>query len=511
MADVKTLTINNVTYNIKDETARTSLASVVHKTGDETIAGVKTFSNVIQTTAPAADSNDSSVPTTKWVRDNLTNDYASSDLDNLTSEGKNTAEWSSNFSGGIIDNPNNIKYTFNNGVFTLLKGSKVYVPNGPGVFTEVVTTVDQSITPSLALDCWLFVDLNGSITNAWYNDGSWIYSGSSFPTGTGHGVTWYDTVNNRIRSTFDDGANWSANFSFPICRLKTTHTGTWDSIGDIFDGIVWIGSHVALLPGLKISLPNGRNDDGTCNNENYTVSQIVLSDLYSRGSDWLYIQLSGSTLYVGGWWTERAYVNYNSKAPTTNDWMLLWDERRNQFFRSDNGQPYRPEKIAIIGRYRRNSNTQYMPRAWEIRRAYKPLDRFDLLQMLDLMYPVGSIYLEANNTGMCPLQSVMQGTKWELVSSGNALWTGNGSNATSTINAGLPNLSGFCGSNGSWTEADGTLFQVTSQGTESHGWDGKRTTRCRFTFNAHNQNNIYGNSSTVQPPAYVVNVWRRTQ
>ena len=31
----------------------------------------------------------------------------------------------------------------------------------------------------------------------------------------------------------------------------------------------------------------------------------------------------------------------------------------------------------------------------------------------------------------------------------------------------------------------------------------------RITFNASNSNNIYGKSTTVQPPVYVTNIWRR--
>ena len=35
-------------------------------------------------------------------------------------------------------------------------------------------------------------------------------------------------------------------------------------------------------------------------------------------------------------------------------------------------------------------------------------------------------------------------------------------------------------------------------------------TKPKFTFDASRSSSIYGKSSTVQPPAYIVNVWRRT-
>ena len=51
--------------------------------------------------------------------------------------------------------------------------------------------------------------------------------------------------------------------------------------------------------------------------------------------------------------------------------------------------------------------------------------------MCATLYPVGSIYITANNS--CPMASVITNSKWELVGTGRALWCGNGSNASSTL------------------------------------------------------------------------------
>lgn len=70
------------------------------------------------------------------------------------------------------------------------------------------------------------------------------------------------------------------------------------------------------------------------------------------------------------------------------------------------------------------------------------------------------------------------------------------------VEAELPNLKGYLGSNGTWSQVDGTLFTQSSQGNESHGWDGSSTTRARFTMDASQYNSIYKDSATtVQPPA----------
>ena len=132
--------------------------------------------------------------------------------------------------------------------------------------------------------------------------------------------------------------------------------------------------------------------------------------------------------------------------------------------------------------------------------------------VLGQIYPVGSVYIGTQNT--CPMASLITGSTWTLVSSGKALWTGTGSNGNSTINAGLPNITGKYGHQclinwGTGTES-GALYTGTggSSAQNAGGSDGGNTQT--IAFDASKSNNIYGKSNTVQPPAYVVNVWRRT-
>lgn len=132
--------------------------------------------------------------------------------------------------------------------------------------------------------------------------------------------------------------------------------------------------------------------------------------------------------------------------------------------------------------------------------------------VLGTIYPVGSVYIGTQNT--CPMASLISGSTWTLVSSGKALWTGTGSNGNSTIAAGLPNIKGEmsaqCMMNYFGKYESGALYQGSSASgiQTAGGTDGN----CPYTvaLDASKYNNIYGKSNTVQPPAYVVNVWRRT-
>lgn len=136
-----------------------------------------------------------------------------------------------------------------------------------------------------------------------------------------------------------------------------------------------------------------------------------------------------------------------------------------------------------------------------------------LLGLLETIYPVGSVYLSTNST--CPLASLF-GT-WTLVSSGKALWTGTGSNGNTTIAAGLPNVTG---------NIDNNIGRASSTASETwYGSLSRRTTSSKIAgyyssataygvfigLDASKSSSIYNSSNTtVQPPAYVVNVWRRT-
>lgn len=130
--------------------------------------------------------------------------------------------------------------------------------------------------------------------------------------------------------------------------------------------------------------------------------------------------------------------------------------------------------------------------------------------MLNAIWPVGSTYIGTQNT--CPMAVLIPNSTWVLVAQDRALWGGNGSNANTTIAAGLPNITGsfattFIGNQntGVYSGAFTSTKYNPGQGASSNGsWSGY------YNFNASLSSSVYGNSSTVQPPAYIVNVWRRT-
>ena len=140
--------------------------------------------------------------------------------------------------------------------------------------------------------------------------------------------------------------------------------------------------------------------------------------------------------------------------------------------------------------------------------------------VVDLIYPVGSIYISVNNTS----PATLFGGTWQQVAEGRTLFgagtLGNNTyTAGDTVNAGLPNLSGDMGltlsdynlgntSYGNYVTGAFKYREIsgTNQNLSSGSYDAQRV----VSMDASQQNSIYGGSDTVQPPAFVVYIWKRT-
>ena len=146
---------------------------------------------------------------------------------------------------------------------------------------------------------------------------------------------------------------------------------------------------------------------------------------------------------------------------------------------------------------------------------YNIIDDTDVtLTLLNALYPVGAIYI--GTCASCPLQVLGVGT-WQLVSAGRVLQgVGTGQTAGDTVEAGLPNVTGEFYGRGltrtnTYSTSSGALSHVADNtyGLGSDSYVGASSAQSKIVLDASNSNSIYGNSTTVQPPAYIVNIWER--
>lgn len=149
----------------------------------------------------------------------------------------------------------------------------------------------------------------------------------------------------------------------------------------------------------------------------------------------------------------------------------------------------------------------------------KKWDLTQLPSVIDMFYPVGTVYMSADKTKTkADFPFTAYGT-WEEVPANLCLQTGTASEAGTQRNAGLPNITGrrvaswgggdYPGRGyvtGCFKQDTDTSCSPTING-ESWNGDGNGT---GFAFDASLSNSIYGKSNTVQPPAYIVRAWIRT-
>ena len=127
-----------------------------------------------------------------------------------------------------------------------------------------------------------------------------------------------------------------------------------------------------------------------------------------------------------------------------------------------------------------------------------------VISVLEQIYPVGAIFIGTTST--CPMSAIF-GT-WVLVAQDRCLQGASANHLpNTTIAASLPNIEGKWGGNELSENPTATgAFSKYKGGNPPASGEG---TNYKIQFNAYDSSTIYS-GATVQPPAYVVNVWRRT-
>lgn len=240
--------------------------------------------------------------------------------------------------------PQDINLELVNGTLTLKAGSKVYVPNGVGVFDEVVVESD--------------VQLLASLTSTYFTEQyTWCYNPTlnkiqggitSFQTASGtfnnaEYCMFYDTANNIIKYTSNTGASWEEGYSLPFVITQLQHGTGITSIDQIFNGFGYIGNTIFVLPGVEGIIPNGFNEDGSIKNIHCQIEEVQTKQTISGWNNHWYVHLMGEDLIEYHPWElyynqvdkpmsvgQTAYwYNPNEKiVKSTDDFGTTWNTTR---------------------------------------------------------------------------------------------------------------------------------------------------------------------------------------
>ena len=239
------------------------------------------------------------------------NNKADRDLNNVT-DGTYQVLTTKNITNCLTKIPQDIKLELSeDGTLTLKAGSKVYVPNGVGVFDEIIINSDRSISDKSFSSGALviFSSISGASIRAVYT--SFCTSGTSAPTDVNYRA-WYDITNNVVKS-YSEGS-YIDNMSLPIAVCTYINNEGFISIDQVFNGFGYIGSTIFALPGVEGLIPNGRNADGSLNNAKFKTTDVkILQNTVIRNNRNIALGLSGWFLFTSKYdYNDNTNYNYDN-------------------------------------------------------------------------------------------------------------------------------------------------------------------------------------------------------
>lgn len=214
--------------------------------------------------------------------------------------------------------------------------------------------------------------------------------------------------------------------------------------------------------------------------------------------------------------TGRISINAPYSNPTINYARAYWPNTDGTMHFSDCTR-YSSSAASVVG-----SDTGCLVplRIYGFKLHGAPRQATEIDGLLDTFYPIGSYY-ETSDISFDP--NISWGGTWSKVTEGYFLQaTETAANVGTTVAAGLPNITGSitASTNAYYQSAfenDGTItktgaFTDTTFASRNGFPDASSnySSLSSLNFDASDSNSIYGNSTTVQPPAILVYIWHRT-
>lgn len=230
-----------------------------------------------------------------------------------------------------IKSNNEILWKGASGNITLLKGSKVYFADGSYdiIENDVIHTTYFNNESSQLLFCY-------HRTEKWIGGSalSNCYANTTTPETPIDYMYWLDKTNKKVKRYYSSSNIWKEEFSLPLFISKSCI-----SIDQIFNGFGFIGGMYFMLPGIKYSIPNGFNSDGTYNTINATVDKVSISALNTGANitnraiciskrndtqlaDWMtnYYEIDNKVSDNSGWFYVKSENKIFNRITSTNTW-----------------------------------------------------------------------------------------------------------------------------------------------------------------------------------------------
>lgn len=222
----------------------------------------------------------------------------------------------------ITEIPQDIKLELNSDhTITLKAGSKLYIPNGfetDGITRKFDTkTIESDINfnaSTHATSQHMVSLLSSNLIQALIPE-TQQFSGDTEPTVTETYAFWYDTANNIVKYTTDNGSTWINGCSLPFGLISIENNTGITSIDQVFNGFGYIGSTDFILPNVKGIYSVGLNENGTYKIQEYIVPSIRIKTLDNNINGMYWVGFDSSGYY--GTYTHRPIIS--TEKPNVNN------------------------------------------------------------------------------------------------------------------------------------------------------------------------------------------------
>lgn len=174
-----------------------------------------------------------------------------------------------NITNCITAIPQDIKLELVDGVLKLKAGSKVYKANG-----ESITISEDLVAAQGGTNTGAFAFYRSDNNTVYTVIVSQTFSGATAPGSPVTTTTWLDTEAKDVKVY--DGTQWVGGVSLPLC-IFDNQDGKVTAVTQVFNGMGYIGNSVYALPGVKGLIPNGFNADGSLNNAEFEVANVLIT------------------------------------------------------------------------------------------------------------------------------------------------------------------------------------------------------------------------------------------
>ena len=256
-----------------------------------------------------------------------------------------------NITNCLLEVPQRIKLELNNGTLTLKAGSEVIVPNGfesngttPKFDYETVES-DISLTGGTTGTRFGFYSINAQTFLGVIN--TYVYSGDTAKMNSTSAITYgrfYNTQTNKIYVGNSNGGSWvETRTALPICIFRCDENNTIAYLDQVFNGMGYIDSYVWVDKDVKGLIPDGRNEDGSLRNIEYTHNRLEITSRNVTGYNPVIIGNS-RPITIG----TQPYTESAIQLPASNSGFSVYLNTSENIFYVNNGSAWIASECFLV-------------------------------------------------------------------------------------------------------------------------------------------------------------------